>query len=361
MKDIYWIGMDYHKEKTMLAILRNGEDVILKQHTVDSKPSSIFRVLSKYMENGEVRACYEASCCGYLLVRYLRRQGVVCNVIAPHSIAKSVGSRIKKNDRLDAIQLARQYRNGSLRNVSVPSEKEESVRRYVRLLTELQKEFRRARTRVSFFILQLGKSFDGTNWTKGHRQWLEELELEQLDREVLNERLSLLDVLEQRIEEMKKRAIVLVEEVGGKAIVNRLMCLKGFNFVSAVTVWSELWDATRFNDPRKLMGYWGFDCRESSSGGYEYRGHITKQGNARCRYVLIEAAGSYRNVKGGIKAEWKGQADWVVEYCRKAEVRLSKRYWHLAQTTGSMLKAKVAIARELVGFVWGIMQPEMPV
>jgi transposase len=248
-----------------------------------------------------------------------------------------------------------------LRNVSVPSEKEESVRRYVRLLTELHKELRRSMTRVSFFMLQLGKSFDRDNWTKGHRKWLESVELEKLDREVLNERILMLDVLGQRIDEMTNRCESLVEEVGGKAIVERLMCLKGFHFISAVTIWSELWDATRFSDPRKLMGYWGFDCIESSSGEHEHRGHITKQGNVRCRYVLIEAAGAYARSVGHAKAAWKGQPELVVAYCRRAEARLKKRYWHLVHKTGSILKAKVAVARELVGFVWGIMQPEIPV
>ena len=359
MKNVYWIGMDYHKEKTMLAILKNGEESVLKQHTVDSSAPSVMRVLNKYTDDGEVRACYEASCCGYGLVRSLRKHGVVCDVIAPHTIAKSANNRLKKNDRLDAIQLARQYRNGELSKVSVPTENEERVRRYVRLLTELQKEFRRSRTRVSFFMLQLGQSFGRKTWTKVHREWLESAELEPLDREVLNERLLMLDILGQRIEEVKNRCVTLVEEVGGKNVVERIMCLRGFHFVSAVTIWSELWDATRFDDPRKLMGYWGFDCRESSSGGHEHRGKITKQGNARCRYMLIEAAGAYGNLPGGgVKAVWAGQPDWVITYCRKAEARLKKRYWHLVQSTGSAMKAKVAVARELVGFVWGIMQPE---
>jgi transposase len=191
--------------------------------------------------------------------------------------------------------------------------------------------------------------------------WLEEVKLSIIDRETLNCRLAMIDALEQRVEEMKLRCAVLVEEAGGKAVINRLMCLKGFDFVRAVTIWAELWDATRFGDPRQLMGYWGFDCRESSSGGHEHRGRITKQGNARCRYVMIEAATAYSRASTACvgKKAWNGQPEKVVQYCIRAESRLKKRYWHLMRSTNSALKAKVAIARELVGFVWGIMQPDM--
>ena len=358
--DIYWIGMDYHKEKTMIAVFRNYEDPLFSRHEVCSESSEIRRVLERYRAKGEVRVCYEASSCGYELARYLIDRGFLCEVLAPHSLARSPPTRVKKNDRLDAVQLARQYRSGGLKVIVMPTEHQEQVRRYVRLLDEVKTEARRAKTRITLGCLQMGKVYKGTTWTGGHISWLEEVKLSELDREVLNHRLNKLKRLGEEIELMTLRCETLVKEAGGTNLVKRLMALKGIQFPSAAVLWSELWDGRRFANPRRLMSYVGLDCREHSSGESEHRGSITKQGNARCRRVLVNAAGSYRYKQSKTTGEWNkrinGQKQEIIDYSRKAEERLHRRYWHLVQTTGSNLKAKVAVARELAGFVWGVMQ-----
>jgi len=363
MGDIYWIGMDYHKEKTMLAVFRNQEEQLAGQHTVRSELSDILRVLERYRKLGEVRVCYEASSCGYGLARQLRERGFICEVVAPHSVARSAATRVKKTDRLDAVQLGRQYRSGGLKLVTLPTEFQEQVRRYVRLLDETKAEARRVKTRVTMGCLQVGAKYRDTTWTQRYLDWLRDLSLSPLDREVLDHRLRWLGQLEDDIKVMMERCEKLVEDAGGAAVVGRLMALKGIQFCSAAILWAELWDGGRFFHPRRLMSYIGLDCKEHSSGSIENRGSITKQGNSRCRRVLVDAAGTYRH-KVGKRSEWTkrlmGQAPEVIEYARRAESRLHRRYWHLDQTTGSSLKAKVAVARELSGFVWGMMQETIP-
>ena len=44
----------------------------------------------------------------------------------------------------------------------------------------------------------------------------------------------------------------------------------------------------------------------------------------------------------------------ICEIAWKAQLRLHKRYWHLVNSGKNYNKATVAIARELVGFIWDI-------
>ena len=89
---------------------------------------------------------------------------------------------------------------------------------------------------------------------------------------------------------------------------------------------------------------------------------ITKAGNAHCRRVLIEAAQSivqHRPTAGkALRERWKGQPAWVVRHAQKAMKRLHTRYWYMVHRGKPRQKAIVAVARELAGFVWAIMQAE---
>jgi transposase len=89
------------------------------------------RLFRRLSERGTVRACYEASGCGYVLQRVLTDDGFFCEVVAPSMIPRMPGDR-RKTDQLDAKMLARLYRSGHLVPVSVPTRERESIRRLVR-------------------------------------------------------------------------------------------------------------------------------------------------------------------------------------------------------------------------------------
>jgi transposase len=48
----------------------------------------------------------------------------------------------------------------------------------------------------------------------------------------------------------------------------------------------------RFENSRKRVSYLGLNPSEDSRGGHQRRGHISKQGNAMLRWLLVEAAPS---------------------------------------------------------------------
>jgi transposase len=64
--------------------------------------------------------------------------------------------------------------------------------------------------------------------------------------------------------------------------------------VAAATIAAELGDISRFELPEQLMAYVGLVPSEHSSGESRKRGRITRTGNHNARWVLVEAAWSYR-------------------------------------------------------------------
>ena len=65
--------------------------------------------------------------CGFVIWRHLHAQGLACEVVAPSSIPKRSGDRVK-TDRRDAILLARLARAGELTAVRVPDVADEAMR-----------------------------------------------------------------------------------------------------------------------------------------------------------------------------------------------------------------------------------------
>ena len=106
------------------------------------------------------------------------------------------------------------------------------------------------------------------------------------------------------------------------------------------------------------MAFIGLVPRERSSGGKERRGSITKTGNAHLRRVLVESAWNYRRVPRvtarNIRTRREGQPPKVVEIARKAELRLHKKYARMIGRGKPKGIAAVAVARELVGFIWAV-------
>ena len=127
--------------------------------------------------------------------------------------------------------------------------------------------------------------------------------------------------------------------------------------MTAVTVFSEVGELSRFERPRLLMGYTGMVSREDSSGERIKRGPIIRTGNAHLRRVLVQAAWAYcrrPKLSPALKKRQAGVSEEVKEISWKAQHRLYGRYRHLVCKGKLPQKAITAVARELVGFIWDI-------
>lgn len=356
-----YVGLDVHKDSITAAVFMDQSS---EPRSVDRLPTD-FRKLRRYFERlrkeGPVYACYEASGAGYVLHRMLLEWGIHCEVIAPSLTPVRPGHQ-RKHDRRDAVSLARYYRAGELIPVRIPTEHEERVRDLVRCRETFQREILRSRHYVLKFLARRGFIFrGGGHWTRRHRRWLEEVlregELQPEDRTVFGEYLSLLDYKLQRRDELDRRIEELALSPAYKQPVGRLRCFRGIETLAAMTLQTEIGDWRRFQSPRHLMAYLGLVPSEHSSGDRQSLGPITKAGNTRCRHVLVQAAWKYRHrpaVGRELQVRQRGQPPEVVAHAWKAQHRLYKLYHRIAFRKSSQIAA-VAVARELVGFLWAAM------
>jgi transposase len=355
--------MDVHKDSITIAVLPAVAKTATRVDRLPNDLPKLKRYLDRITRDGEVRACYEASGAGYVLHRAMREWGYACEVIAPSLIPVRPGVQ-RKHDKYDASELARHYRAGELTAVRIPSEAEERVRDVVRCRETFQREILKSRHYILKFLARRGFVFrDGTNWCTPHLQWLQHLTTEHsplasADRLVFREYHALLQYKLQRRDELDREIERLAELPTLAPMVRRLQCFRGIALQGAMVLATEIVDWRRFKRPTQLAAYLGLVSREDSSGDRERKGSITKAGNRYCRHVLVQAAWSYHHrpaVSADLKRRQTGQPPAVIGHAWKAQHRLHQRYNHLAYRKQPQI-AVVAVARELVGFLWAVMQ-----
>lgn len=357
---IIWVGMDVHKDTVMAAVFQGDAREAEVVQELPNEMRKLRRFFDRWSSRGEVRACYEASGAGYVLQRELEDAGISCEIVAPSMTPVRPGEH-RKHDRRDAIQLARLYRAGELVTIRIPSPAEERVRDLVRCRQCFQREILRSRHYVVKFLARRGFIYrGGGNWTRMHRRWLDSVvhEMAAEDRWVFSEYLALLDYKIGRRDDMDEQIEKIALSPAYRLVVDRLKCFKGINTLAAMTLATEIGDWRRFDRPTQLMAYLGLVPSEHSSGNRDRKGSITKAGNSRCRHVLVQAAWKYRHrpaLGKYLMVRHRGQPPDVIAHSWKAQHRLYKVYHRIAARKCNQIAA-VAAARELVGFLWSVMQ-----
>ena len=114
---------------------------------------------------------YEAGCLGYTLYHQLTAKGYECVILAPTKIP-SLANEIK-TDKRDARKIARTLAEGRYSSVYVPSDKDNSVKEYIRMRDDMQTLLKETKQRIIAFCTRNGYSFQGkTYWTQKHLKWL---------------------------------------------------------------------------------------------------------------------------------------------------------------------------------------------
>ena len=301
---------------------------------------------------------YEAGPCGYQIYRHLTAQGFECDVVAPSRIPKQNGKPIK-NDRRDAMMLARLHRAGELTAVYVPRFEDEAIRDLTRAREDAKSDEKRSKQRLLSFLLRHGIRYTGGSpWSKAHMRWLSDIKMPHRSQQVvLQESISIVNHCNERVHRLTEQIQQLLPEWQLFPIVQALQSLRGVSTIVAATTVAEIGDLKRFQTPGELMSYLGLVPSEHSSGEKTKRGSITKAGNGHVRRVLAEAAWAYRLPARVSRVLLKRQEDLPESVCDiawKAQLRLCSRYRKLWNKGKAKQVVATAIARELCGFMWAI-------
>jgi len=365
-KSIKYIGLDVHKKSISVAVASGGlRDAERYFGQIDNTAGAL-RKLSEQLSRDGVRLCfcYEAGPCGYGVHRQLTALGHDCDVVAPSLIPRKPGERVK-TDRRDALMLARLHRAGELSPVWVPDADHEAMRDLVRARAVSVRDVRRARQRLSGFLLRHGRVYCGAKaWTLAHRRWLSRLAFAHPAQQiVLQDYINAVEAAEVRRDGLMRQIEALLPHWSLAPLVAALQAMRGVALVVAVTLAAEVGDLRRFEHPGHLMAYLGLVPSEHSSGGRRRLGAITKTGNAAARRALIEGAWSYQlpaRISRARLSRMEGLAKPIRDIAWKAEVRLCARYRRLCASGKPSNLVVTAIAREMLAFAWAIGQQIEP-
>jgi transposase len=146
-------------------------------------------------------------------------------------------------------------------------------------------------------------------------------------------------------------------------VVAALQALRGVPFTGAVTTRAERGDLTRFDNPRPLMRCLGLLPSAYASGERRRQGAITTAGKTYARRASGEGAWASRapaNVSRHLPRRLETSPKAIQDLSWKAHVRRCTRDRNLMARGKPANQVVVAMARELVGFMWA-MAPQIPV
>jgi transposase len=355
-----FIGMDVHKDTIAVAYVPQDHGAeVTYLGSVGPRQGDIDQLVRKMQSKAtHLIFVYEAGPCGYWLYRSLTKKGYDCWVVAPSLIPKKAGDRVK-TDRRDAVQLARLARSGDLTAVYVPKVEDEAIRDLTRAREDAISDLKDAKFRLKAFLLRHDIRYVGrANWGPAHLRWLAEVVCPTpVQHIVFQEYVRAVSEHHERLQRLEQELQEHVKAWRLYPVVEALQALRGVQFTVAVTTVAELGDLTRFDNPRALMKFLGLVPSEYSTGERRRQGSITKAGNTHARRVLVEGAWAYRypaKVSRHLQLRLEKPPKAIQDISWKAQVRLCKRYRRLVARGKHANQVVVAIARELIGFMWAI-------
>jgi transposase len=282
---IRYVGLDVHKRSIVVCIVAPGGQV-LARFTIEGTRAALEAFAQKHLLATD-QVALEATTHCWAVARVLKP--FVARVVVSNPLqTKAIAQAKIKTDKVDAQVLAQLLRTEFLPLVWEPDEVTEQRRVLSSRRAGLVAERTRLKNRIHAVLAHgLIAVPDGELFSGKGRAWLAQAELPARARTLIDSDLRLLSACEA---ELATLDATLVQEAHAEPRVRLLMTLPGVDYTVALALIAVLGDSARFPDGDHAAAYLGLVPSTHQSGEHCYHGPITKQGNRRARWLLIQAA-----------------------------------------------------------------------
>ena len=323
------IGIDVHKRESQICILAEGGELI--EQRIRTERERFAAVLG---ERPRARILIEASTDSEWVARCLEELGHEV-IVADPNFAPMYATRTRKikTDRRDARALADANLLGAYR----PAHRLSDAQRHVRGRLGVRDALVRTRTRYIALIRALLRQHGWRVPSGSADTFIARVRTLPLPGCRLSEIAPLLAVMRPLNAQLAYADGVIEQLTRPDPNVQRLRTMPFIGPVTAAAFVAAVDDAARFQHAHQVEAYLGLVPRERSSGETQHRGRITKTGNVRVRWLLVQAALSIRRSRNPRTAA-------LAAWANRIAARRGKKI------------ATVALARRLAGILYAMLR-----
>ena len=282
------IGIDVHK-RTCVATIKGRSRKVLRQAAFENNKAVtafIEEVRDRYGD--DARAVCESTANYWIRLHDTLEENGIDTVLAYPAKTRIIAQARLKNDKLDSEVLADLLRTDMVYESFVPQRQYRELRSLARTRLGL------VRTRTDYknkvhSILAKYEHVPPTYkvFSKKGAAWLRQIEVTETDRMSLDAYLDGIDMIQRQIDAFETRMAAVSNK---DKRMRLLMTIPGINYITALTIISEIVDVGRFATPEKLVSYAGLVPSQRDSGQTRVSGGIAKHGSTWLRYAMVEAA-----------------------------------------------------------------------
>lgn len=278
-----YAGLDIHQSHITVCVLDSNGKVFQRWQVRDAE-----ELMARLAGLPPFEVCYEAST-GYGRFYELLTTVAARVAVAHPGLLRLIYRSRQKNDRADALKLAKLLYVGEVPTVHVPAADVRAWRELITFRKRLIEKRTRAKNGLRCVLRSLGirPPLEFGLWTKRGVAWLKALEFDQPLHSV--KRSMLVQELEAHSQNIKLLEQQLHEYSKHNPAVQLLQTIPGVGLRTAEAVVAFIDDPHRFPNSKRLGSYFGLIPSQDQSGRTNRLGHITKEGAPVVRAMLTEA------------------------------------------------------------------------
>jgi len=274
-----YLGIDIHKRYAQVAVLDENGKI---DREVRVKNANLDEIAQQYAGS---EAAIEATSNYYHIHDTLSEYLDV--TVANPSELKLIADSDTKTDRVDAKELARLVRLGSIPESYVPSDEIRECRALVRGRYKLVENRKDYANKIHGLLTEHAITRKVKPLSVKGRKFLEELTLPAPWDKLLETHLEMIETFTDQIEQLEA---AIEDRAASLPETQLLMTIPGVSYYSALLIYAEIGEIDRFDEAKQVVSYAGLNPVIRESGDSRFEGGISKKGSGKLRWILVQCS-----------------------------------------------------------------------